>query len=115
MRKDKKTILRAKRTLEIMVSRISLTRLFLVHSKCINPSITNKSNIHVRDGAIAKYKDKNKRFLPMTIEEYKTSENMQKFFDNLKELKKFLKDHAHEHPKLQEAFDKLHQTFKVAE
>ncbi|WP_348663447.1 hypothetical protein [Chlamydia vaughanii] len=51
----------------------------------------------------------------MTIEEYKTSENMQKFFDNLKELKKFLKDHAHEHPKLQEAFDKLHQTFKVAE
>ncbi|AUS59510.1 Uncharacterised protein [Chlamydia abortus] len=49
----------------------------------------------------------------METEQYETSENMKQFFKNLEEIKLFLKENAHEHPKLQEALSMLNKTFRV--
>ncbi|WP_139414918.1 hypothetical protein [Chlamydia abortus] len=48
----------------------------------------------------------------METEQYETSENMKQFFKNLEEIKLFLKENAHEHPKLQEALSMLNKTFE---
>ncbi|WP_375793696.1 hypothetical protein O1W69_01095 [Chlamydia sp. 12-01] len=49
----------------------------------------------------------------METEQYEASENMKQFFQNLEKIKLFLKEHASEHPKLQEAFDMFDKTFRV--